>query len=343
MSKAVNLVREIRSSTDSEQLDLSGFEKDQVNDLFRGAFEKPFERSDMIRFTFVIGGGKGCRQKYRDDLGKDCAEALRELGFEEDRAASLCLSSAGFYKQQHDTDKNLKFLHVYPRIKVPAAKDAGQDEEEDGESEALTPEMLCVQASFDTYTKMVCARAPSFTKKRTLLQRMTALAAECKELESKLVGMVRLTDKEQERYDMLSEGELSEKVTWLKERLEAIVDAGDLSADEQNSVLKEFEKKLSMVDTMIASVPEGSKKAAALSKQREVVLQKIDAVRAVRPVVRVGKHDKEIRDLMRKLKALDVLENKKTKAPSDIQKLLARPGLENKLERLQAEDRTWFK
>jgi hypothetical protein len=41
-------------------------------------------------------------------------EALRTVGFEEDRGASAVMECAGTYKYQHDTDKDLKFIHVFP-------------------------------------------------------------------------------------------------------------------------------------------------------------------------------------------------------------------------------------
>ena len=39
-------------------------------------------------------------------------EALRAIGFEEDRGACAVMECAGTFKYQHDTDKDLKFIHV---------------------------------------------------------------------------------------------------------------------------------------------------------------------------------------------------------------------------------------
>ena len=39
-------------------------------------------------------------------------EALRAIGFEEDRGACAVMECAGCFKYQHDTDKDLKFIHV---------------------------------------------------------------------------------------------------------------------------------------------------------------------------------------------------------------------------------------
>ena len=37
----------------------------------------------------------------------------------EDRGASCCLECQGSYKFQHDTDKNLMFMHVFPNVTLP--------------------------------------------------------------------------------------------------------------------------------------------------------------------------------------------------------------------------------
>lgn len=45
------------------------------------------------------------RQKFREQLPKELIEALRDINFSEDRAASACVECQGVYKYQHDTDK----------------------------------------------------------------------------------------------------------------------------------------------------------------------------------------------------------------------------------------------
>jgi hypothetical protein len=47
-------------------------------------------------------------------------EALRGIGFEEDRGASAIMACQGMFKYQHDTDKDLKFIHVFPKARRPA-------------------------------------------------------------------------------------------------------------------------------------------------------------------------------------------------------------------------------
>jgi hypothetical protein len=55
--------------------------------------------------TFVVGGGKKVRSKYREQLPKEFIEALRAVGYIEDRGASACKECQKMYKYQHDTDK----------------------------------------------------------------------------------------------------------------------------------------------------------------------------------------------------------------------------------------------
>ena len=72
----------------------------------------------MVRVSFLVGAGKLGRQKYDKDLAKTLCRALIALGFDEDQGASCIPQCQGFFKHQHDTDKNLKFMHVYPRVTI---------------------------------------------------------------------------------------------------------------------------------------------------------------------------------------------------------------------------------
>lgn len=74
-----------------------------------------------MKITFVVGGGKKTRQKYSPELPKELAQALSALGFSEDRGASACEACQGSYKYQHDTDKDLKFMHVFPHVTISAS------------------------------------------------------------------------------------------------------------------------------------------------------------------------------------------------------------------------------
>jgi hypothetical protein len=58
------LAGEIRSSIESTQFDLSGYSESRVTDLVHAAFSSPLDApSQMVRFTFVVGGGKLIRAR----------------------------------------------------------------------------------------------------------------------------------------------------------------------------------------------------------------------------------------------------------------------------------------
>ena len=57
-----------RATTAAEDFDLKGYGTDQAKELVLKAFSTPFPRKDMCRITFLIGGGKEVRQKYRSAL-----------------------------------------------------------------------------------------------------------------------------------------------------------------------------------------------------------------------------------------------------------------------------------
>eukprot|EP01031_Cornospumella_fuschlensis_P044053 gene44053-53859_t len=113
------LAGDIRSSIVSEQYDLGGYTESRTRDLVIAAFGKPLTApAGMVRFTFVVGGGKLVRARYAEDLPKWMAAALREVGYVEDRSAAETLDSQGRFKQQHDTGQNLKYVVVFPRLQL---------------------------------------------------------------------------------------------------------------------------------------------------------------------------------------------------------------------------------
>ena len=60
------------------------------------AFSNPLTApTEMIRCTFVVGGGKLVRSKYSEDLPKWMAMALRDINYSEDRSAAETFDSQG--------------------------------------------------------------------------------------------------------------------------------------------------------------------------------------------------------------------------------------------------------
>jgi len=157
----------IRTDGTSDDHDLAGYDQHQVEQLVRDAFTDPINAQGPIRLCFTIGGGKKCRQKYHPDLGRYLADSLRGLGYNEDRGASCVMECQGAYKRQHDTDKDLIFMQVFPRVEVHEEADAPR-----GKVDALSPEYMCTVCSIEAFQKMVEAKTPSLTQRRRLFKAM---------------------------------------------------------------------------------------------------------------------------------------------------------------------------
>jgi hypothetical protein len=103
-SEHSGLAKQIRSQDESvNEYDLAGMNDAQASSLVKDAFGSPIEGKEPIKVTFIIGAGKLARQRYDDNLSKYLSAALRELGYEEDRAASLCVECMGTFKSQVQT------------------------------------------------------------------------------------------------------------------------------------------------------------------------------------------------------------------------------------------------
>ena len=75
------LAGKIRAVEDNEQFDLGGYTADRARQLMIDCFTAPLPNpKEMIRLTFVVGGGKLVRSRYDDELTKWCTSALREIG-----------------------------------------------------------------------------------------------------------------------------------------------------------------------------------------------------------------------------------------------------------------------
>eukprot|EP00439_Symbiodinium_sp_Y106_P018451 s8777_g2.t1 len=59
-----------------------------------------------------------------ESLARALGLALQDQGFSQDSAASCDLMSAGTFKGQHDTQRNLKLVHVYPKVETGGAANA---------------------------------------------------------------------------------------------------------------------------------------------------------------------------------------------------------------------------
>ena len=158
------LAKEIREARESNDLrapyDLARYDMAKCADLVNAAFSTPILVPQMVRFSFLVGGGKQSRQKYDPECGKFMATALRAVGYEEDRGASEDLACQGTFKQSHDTDKNILTLLVFPRVEIEAPL-AGPAEESVLDWKQLPPDYLCAVCSLPVFKGLVKYRKPA--------------------------------------------------------------------------------------------------------------------------------------------------------------------------------------
>lgn len=82
--------REIRLTEEDELYDLAGYDQERIIKLMSNAFSQPLTApTKPIKISFIVGGGKLVRSKYNDDMRRWVSDALKAIGFEEDKGAAL--------------------------------------------------------------------------------------------------------------------------------------------------------------------------------------------------------------------------------------------------------------
>ena len=361
---AKRLALAVRTSTASEQFDIGGFGAENVDALVVNGLAQPLPLKKMIRLSFVVGGGKKVRQKYADGLPALLSDALRRAGYTEDRGAGLSLDCAGMYKYQHDTDKDLKFVHVYPRLDPAAA-----EPEAESSGASMSHGELLLYAERPTFERMIAAKAPSLAQRRRALAELKDCAGKLEAIEKKLAAMEALDEAEQAMYDTADQEALVGKIGWLQAQMDAMVTKGQLTASEQKSVLEQAisappplwrhlgaislharpaaqaTAKLEALELQLASAEsEGkAKRAEKLSAARAELTSRIDLVRGSKPISRPARHAEEMQALRKRIAELDKLEKSSKILPlADVEKIAARPRLREELAALEADAAGWF-
>jgi hypothetical protein len=363
---APSLAKKLRAYTeheDDERFELANYTQVQAEQLVELAFSSPLEAAkEALRFTFVIGGGKLVRHKFDDNLGKYLTAALRKVGYEEDKAASLGSSKA--YKMQHDLGQNLIYLHVFPEI-VVTSKSAGPAEDAEAEA-AITfnmdaPPVRCIACEVFDFKKLADSKFPSWLQRRRVLQLLQDAIKQIDAMEAKMVARVALTPVEQAKYDMASRQNLEEKVTLLQGLMKEQVSGGLLTSSERDIVLSEMESRLKTLDEEAAhALAEGHEKAAGqLKQQHNNLTARRDGVKeAFRTTAAVTRPVRSIADIKQarlQIARLDKLEATLTQGLAPGQKPLSaaellsrrtevdtRPSIQDKLNVLQSDARFWF-
>jgi uncharacterized small protein (DUF1192 family) len=244
------LAKDIIESVEHQQWDLGGYSENQVTSLSKAAFDKPIRLENMVRHTFVIGGGKKVRSKYDEKLGKYFAAALREIGYEEDRTATATMDCAGKYKQQHDTDKDLKFIHVFPRVELTVKSGQGAEEKSDL-MDLGSPGYLATVCAFETFKKMVASKTQSWAQRKQLVTELKESCERYSNIEQKMMTGQALNNDEQDLYDVTSVEGINEKITWLESQIKTMVDQGQLTMGEKQQLLFQMDTRIKTLTSEI--------------------------------------------------------------------------------------------
>ena len=332
------------SSSSSQTHDLANFRIEWIPDLMEKLCAKPIRAKDFVSIKFVIGAGKKLRQKYNEENLKVMTESLRKFEFEEDRGASACKECQRCYKYQHDTDKDLKYLHVFPEVLI-VEEEAKIEKNDvvDEEGRRTTPEMLCAKASLEEFEELLEYNVPSFSQKRALLKRLKAYKGIIDQCDQKLSNMESLAEEEQEMYDAVCE--IENKIELVEKQLEEMIREGRLTAGEQSVMVEELTGKLSELDVAKTKAEEEKKenRMKQITKLEEKVVEKIDTIKSKRPIVYTIEHAEELADLKAQVRKLKALENKSgLRTAAEVGRLAKLPGLVDRIEQIETEDKGWF-
>lgn len=270
----------------------------------------------MIRITFITGAGKLGRQKYDDGAAKAVTSILRELGFEEDRAASCVLECGGTFKLQHDTGKNLKTVVVFPNI-----TGGGDQLEEDMAGLSINqtkksllpeggPEQVIAMSSKTVFERMLQSKCPSWAQKKECVAVIENVKKIVEELDTKLLSGTPLTDTEQDMYDSVSIASLDEKEAYVKAQMHGQMESGNLTKLEQETLLKQVSEKIESLDKEIIESKDKPKKLEKLKVMKERATDRKTVLDKMQPTLPHRlRHEAEIHKLRVELQPLKNLED----------------------------------
>ncbi len=264
------LAATIRSATSSETFDLGGLPSTTISQVVNDAFSDDFEldSGEMIRITLVVGAGKGNRAKYDPAALKIVTTSLTASGYVEDRGASCVAESAGCFKFQHDTGKNLKTVVVFPKI----AKRKGTDSTESmPASSSLLPsdslEYKIAVSTLPLFTNMLKFKFPSWSQKRALLKLIDeALVEPLDKFDAILMRGGMLSKDENMLYEQCVS--VSEKKALVKDGMGQQVQEGKLTSSEVKLLLDQVGARMEALKSSKKAIPQSL-------QQRQSKLQSI--------------------------------------------------------------------
>eukprot|EP00804_Cyclotella_cryptica_P016792 CCRYP_001794-RA/>CCRYP_001794-RA protein AED:0.09 eAED:0.09 QI:0/0/0/1/1/1/2/0/608 len=299
------LATKIASSSTSSTFDLCHLSSSTITAIVSTAFSKPLPITDMIRLTFIVGGGKATRGKYDEGALTAVVGALRGCGYREERGGGCVLECAGSYKVQHDTGKNLRTVVVFPLIRGGEEDvDEEEEEEEVADEEGLIPAgsvgykiAVCPMASFISLLSLHC---PTYLQKKQCLRTLSGLIELQSAIEHKMMNGQRLDASEKSFYD--SSIELSDKMEHVQKEATKHIEEGNLTYEERKILIEMNEKRIQslMNEENSASVADQLKKALA----RKELLNR-NTGEATLPPLRLESQINTLRKKLIPLKALE--------------------------------------
>jgi len=337
---------------DTDEFDLGGYSRDKCADFVKVAFVDPFVVTGMPKITFVCGGGKETRQKYGEGLVRDFCQSLDAIGFQEDNAACQEISAdqpaTGRYKYQHDTNKNLKFVHVFPRVEAPEAEE--EEVGEDGEPARggpREPADVLAECEVDDFRRMVGSFVTSYATKKRLFDSLRERLARLDEAEKKLIAREQLDASLQTLYDNMNVDGLKEKAKIMAAEMQSCIDAGEITPEEKVQISEQLDGKFELLETELAKAEADgkAKMQAKLEEQKEKLKATKKAVsdaRAQDPAPL--KYAAEIQKLHKRLAGLKKLEKESAgKYTMDQLKALGEaPEMEEAMAVLKTRSHLWF-
>ena len=246
MASFSGLAGKVRSITESDEFDLGSISSAyDAGRLITDAFSTPFsDRDEMVRVTLVVGAGKANRQKYDASLQKWIVAALKAIDYEDNKSASCDFDSAGSFKTQHDTGRNLIFVHVFPRCSQKKAVAHDDDEATTVDEPArLSREHLLVAAEMKTFERTVAKRCPTWSCKKRLQEKLREVRAQFTTIDAKLMNREALDDAEQALYELGSGDDLDGKLKFLQKSLMEMVQNGQLTTAEKTLCLEQMDER----------------------------------------------------------------------------------------------------
>ena len=332
MVTAHGLAASIRAAQESETFDLGGLSAGSIESTMETAFETPFllSSTSMIRLTFVTGAGKQARQKYDDFANKAVTTVLQKHGYVEDRGAGCDWSSAGTYKLQHDTGKNVKTVVVFPKVAAGTNTSDGGEETVIG---SLLPEnspgykiALC---SMNVFQNMVNSNCPSWLQKKGCLTCIEGLKELLQVMEAQLIKGTPLNESEQKFYSDVVQ--LDDKESLVRQLAHDQVEQGPITSYEKEQLL------LQNAERIAALTKEGKPTAKAL--ERKNMLQSIEPVAPHKL-----KHHAKIEKLFKEVAPLLQIETKGGRLLSikESASVTRKEEILQEIKRLEDASRGWF-